>query len=286
MEKKRRKRHCSIFLEHLPNELFAQIFSYLNGVDAVFAFSQLNHRFQCLLSENCQFFDYKSIRYFDRIQRSLVHLSSLNSLEIYQKEKGTLLPNGQPDENFNRSEVINLIIYSEFVSIQWIHILTKLRHLEIHSYAIISSENVLCLLKNTPHLCSLIAEKSVLQKATEYWNNVSICNHLARKIVSLKLRGEKVRSRSISKNEIQQIIRIFSSKCQHLSLYAQSPTDTIGLILQNMSQLHSLHVTILKKISPSIDMAWLQQQQSIFNSSNCIIVNNEPNHYFWLGQHQ
>ncbi|CAF1553073.1 unnamed protein product, partial [Rotaria sp. Silwood1] len=54
----------SAFLEDLPNELFAQIFSYLNGVDAIYAFSCLNNRFKCLLIENCEFFDFKSISKF------------------------------------------------------------------------------------------------------------------------------------------------------------------------------------------------------------------------------
>jgi hypothetical protein len=48
-------------LEHLPNELLAHILTYLTGVDAVFAFSRLNNRFQCLLLEYCSIFDFKSI---------------------------------------------------------------------------------------------------------------------------------------------------------------------------------------------------------------------------------
>ncbi|CAF1293921.1 unnamed protein product [Adineta steineri] len=65
MVKKRRKHHRrSTLLEHLPNELLAEIFSYLNGIDAIFAFSQLNQRFQYLLNENCFFFDFKSISKF------------------------------------------------------------------------------------------------------------------------------------------------------------------------------------------------------------------------------
>ncbi|CAF3596074.1 unnamed protein product [Rotaria sp. Silwood1] len=47
-------------IERLSNEIFIEIFSYLNGVDAAFAFSRLNYRFQCLLLEYCQFFDCKS----------------------------------------------------------------------------------------------------------------------------------------------------------------------------------------------------------------------------------
>ncbi|CAF5148158.1 unnamed protein product, partial [Rotaria sp. Silwood1] len=205
--------------------------------------------------------------------------SNVKTLEV-------LCNSSELDENFNRSEVINLIIHNEFDSFKWIHILNKLQQLELGSDMTISSKNFLCLLKNTPHLSSLIAENSVLQKATEYWNNVSICNHLSRMILSLKLCGRKIRSPPISKNEIEQIVQIFSSKCQHLSLYVHSPIDTIGFILQNMSQLYSLHVTISAETYPSINMTWLQKQQSRFNSSNCIIVNNERDHYFWLGKHQ
>ncbi len=62
MNNKRRKRdHLKLF-EYLPNELIVEIFSYLNGVDAVFAFSQLNYCFQCLLLKYCRKFDFKSIR--------------------------------------------------------------------------------------------------------------------------------------------------------------------------------------------------------------------------------
>ncbi len=54
MGKKRSKQTYLALLEHLPNETFIEIFSYLNGVDAIFAFSNLNNRFQCLLYEYCQ----------------------------------------------------------------------------------------------------------------------------------------------------------------------------------------------------------------------------------------
>jgi hypothetical protein len=50
----------SSLIEDLPNELFVQIFSYLNGIDAVLAFSSLNHRFKRLLRRYCQVFDFKS----------------------------------------------------------------------------------------------------------------------------------------------------------------------------------------------------------------------------------
>jgi hypothetical protein len=60
MGKKQSKRICSVLFD-LPNEVFIEIFSYLNGVDAVFAFGNVNRRFQCLLLESCQYFNLKSI---------------------------------------------------------------------------------------------------------------------------------------------------------------------------------------------------------------------------------
>jgi len=128
----------------------------------------------------------------------------------------------------------------------------------------------------------VVTTKRIVQKATEHWNNVAICNHLSRKIASLDLCGRYGRSHSTSQNEMQQIIRILSSKCQLLSLYVQSPDDTIGLILQNMSHLQSLHVSIpTKEDSPTV-MTWLQKQPTIFNSSNYVIVNNGYELYLWL----
>jgi len=58
--KKRFKRDCTLF-ERLPNELFLEIFTYLSDVDIVYAFSQLNDRFQCLILSYCKTFDFKSV---------------------------------------------------------------------------------------------------------------------------------------------------------------------------------------------------------------------------------
>ncbi len=222
---------------------------------------------------------------FERsISTYLINDNNPSSNNIYENVKTLIFEanSPKPDKNFNRTNVVNLIINSHFESFNWIHVLTKLHHLEIKSDAMISSENFHLLLDNTPHLHSLAAEKSILWTLTENWSNLFICNHLSRNIRSLKLYKTDRRFRYMSRYELQQIIRIFSSKCQHLSLYVQSPINTIGLILKNMSQLHSLHVNITGENYPSIDMLWLEKQQTKFNASNCIIVNDGHNHYFWL----
>lgn len=57
---KRFKPNPTLF-EQLPNEVLIEILDYLNGVDAVFAFSNLNYRFQCLLLQYTKIFDFKSV---------------------------------------------------------------------------------------------------------------------------------------------------------------------------------------------------------------------------------
>ncbi|CAF3400241.1 unnamed protein product [Rotaria sp. Silwood2] len=53
--------HKFTLIEQLSNELFLEIFDYLNGVEIVYAFSQLNNRFQHLLIKYVNTFDFKSI---------------------------------------------------------------------------------------------------------------------------------------------------------------------------------------------------------------------------------
>jgi hypothetical protein len=57
----KRFKRDSTLLERLPNELFIETFSYLSDVDIVYAFSQLNHRFQCLIHDCCNTFDFTSV---------------------------------------------------------------------------------------------------------------------------------------------------------------------------------------------------------------------------------
>lgn len=187
------------------------------------------------------------------------------------------------DDDINQIQIKNLIIQCHINLIDWIHLFNKLRHLEITSKARFLLKSFRLLLDNTPYLHSLTIEKSILRILTQNWRNDIICNHLSQKIQSLKLYSTMKQSHCLSKYELEQIIRIFSSKCQHLSLSVQSPNNTIPLILQKMSQLLSLHININEKPYISIDMIWLEKQQTKYNHSNSIIVNDGYDHYFWFG---
>jgi hypothetical protein len=75
-------------LEYLPNELFEEIFSYLNGVHVVYAFSQLNSRFQRLLFNfNYQFlsFHQKNKHQFDLVFR-ICDTKQCKSLKLLNDE--------------------------------------------------------------------------------------------------------------------------------------------------------------------------------------------------------
>jgi hypothetical protein len=61
MSDSKRFKHQSTILEDLPNELFVEIFGYLNGVDTVYAFSQLNFHLQCLLNHYVKNFNFKTV---------------------------------------------------------------------------------------------------------------------------------------------------------------------------------------------------------------------------------
>ena len=53
--------------------------------------------------------------------------------------------------------------------------------------------------------------------------------------------------------------------------------------LRKMFQLNSLHIYIQQRNSSPITMEWLEEQRTRFNHSNCIIINDRQDHYFWFG---
>ncbi len=217
----------------------------------------------------------ESISTFPKNLNNTNKYANVETLEINHTD-------AEPDEDFNQTKIINLIVNVDFDFINWLSVLTSLRHLDIPSNVKISSNNFRRLLNTTSHLCSLSIEKTLLRTLTEDWSHGFICNYLSEKISILKLHHIHHQSCSLSQNEVRQIIRIFGSKCQHLSLSIQSPNETIGLILQNMSQLHSLHVHITAIKYESPNMIWLEKQKTKFNNSNCRIMNIMNDYYFWL----
>lgn len=190
-----------------------------------------------------------------------------------------------PDPMLDRSSVMNLIIHTSFDARAWAHALTKLRHITIGDGAALSTEDFNILLDTAPHLYSLAVKKSTLKLLTNNWTDICICRHLSRKIRSLTLTFNPHQNsiQYFEKYELEKVLPIFSSQCQHLSLTVQSHRNTIDLILCKMQHLTSLHVHILREKVLSITIEWLEQQQTRFNRTNCIIRNVRQDYYFWLG---
>lgn len=220
----------------------------------------------------------KSISTYSNVDNEI----SMNN--IYSHVKTLILEEKQsnPDNNLRRSQIINLIINDSFNPIDWIHVLTKLRHLELKSRSNLSSEDFRYLLVNTPHLHSLTTDKCILRTVTENWGYTLVCHKLSERIQSLKLYSSTRQSDCLSRNDLKQIIRIFAAKCQHLSLPVQLPSNSISFILQSMSQLRSLHVHTARKYNSSLNMLWLEKEVLQLNNSNCIIINDGFDCYLWL----
>lgn len=109
------KESVSMLLEHLPNELFVEIFSYMNGIDTIFAFSQLNNRFECLLLKCCQSFNFKSIskRKFDFILQKYKNIFQCKSLQLCNDDNTP----GQIEYFCKYYSLITLCPYLESLSI-------------------------------------------------------------------------------------------------------------------------------------------------------------------------
>ncbi len=189
-----------------------------------------------------------------------------------------------PDANFNRTCINNLIINTHFEPMNWIHILKKLKYLEIQSGAILSAKNLNFLFQNSRTLHELVIEKNLLWILTENWKRESICKYLSKKIWFLNLISN---GQNLNIDEVKQIIRFFALKCRHLSLCISPDIKIIRLILQKMKNLNSLHIRIQEQDYPPITIEWLNKKQSQINftDSNCFIVNDGDDRYFWLGKH-
>ncbi|UJR17807.1 hypothetical protein I4U23_004706 [Adineta vaga] len=188
---------------------------------------------------------------------------SRNSIDYESNNMATdiktlfLKSNTTPDTMFNRSSIVNLTIITYFDASAWVPIMNKLRQITIGDGAALSVDDFNILLDNTPYLYSLTVKKSVLKQMTDNWTDACICRHLSRKIRVLTFSSDQNLSQSLDKNELEKILPIFSSQCQHLSLGIQSYNNTIDFILQ--------------------------QQNTRFNRGNCIMTNVRHQYHFWLG---
>ncbi len=257
-------------------------------------------------------------RDYDSILHSLVPLSSLLNLEVYQNNISYSHPNGQVWENLLRSSLPLLKIFKLYLQFQcstslanhqevvasfstpffirerkWI-IYHDIPYRYPHHFIILNSlpfafEQYLTLRKPLENSLATVPEDYSKDVFTNLYDNIQT---LKIKYQNAEI-GENFSKPSVINLTIYVDFDVVPwlhvlTRIRHLDLYftaslpISSPDETIGLILQNMSQLHSLHVTITQKNHSPIDMAWLEKQQTRFNHSNCMIVSGRDSYHFWL----
>ncbi|UJR19508.1 hypothetical protein I4U23_022638 [Adineta vaga] len=178
----------------------------------------------------------------------------------------------------------------DLISNDYCHLIKRLYLSPIFSIRKISinkknaSKKFEILLKTLSQLYFLSIQINQLEILTNNWTNQSVCLPLSNKICSLKLSRDEYSSQWFDDISLREILRIFAFKCQHLSIRIPSPVDTLLSILREMNQLRSLKIPISMKNDESITMKWLEQQNCGLNYSNCHLINNQNNCYFWLGR--
>ncbi|CAF4588349.1 unnamed protein product [Rotaria sp. Silwood2] len=237
---------------------------------------------------------YTIFKYFPN--KKILTLSNNNNINsnrnIYENIKTLIVESlSDPDiigqsftkikENLNRKCILDLIDNNIFNSVERLHLLSNYYPYINQNYINTLSKNFGILLDKIPHLYSLDIQMNDLQSLTNNWTNLSVCNYLSEKIRSLKL-SHQSRRQHFDGNELDQIVRIFSAKCQHLSICILSSIDTVISLLRDMQQLHSLNVFVQIKNDAEITIKWLEKQHIGLNYSNCFIVNHKQNYYFWL----
>lgn len=229
-----------------------------------------------------------SFIYRDRIDKSISTLpedfNNDSYTNMYTNMKTLILCDDmrELDENFDQIRIINLFINGYMDSLNWKHMLLKLQHLSLSKDIKISSETFESLLNNTPELYSLEVDISFLDISTNNWTNITICNQLSNKIRHLKFHSATNIFQCFGKSRLCNIFSIFAGKCTYLSLSIQSKLDLVAMILKRMKHLHSLHIHITEREHIPITMEWFEQHKTKFYHSNCLLIKQEQNYYFWL----
>jgi hypothetical protein len=194
----------------------------------------------------------------------------------------------EPHVGFLTSNIVHLILKVK-LPISWIYLLTKLRHLNIGVDVDMSSNDFAQILERTPNLQSLTTSIIQLKILTDKFSNQIVCQQLSERIKSLTISHHYLDIPSlgiVSVRLLCSLARIFSSKCEHLSLALIAHPNTVRPILRRMRQLRSLHIQWGHGFIGLDDPIsyWLQQQQSTDPTNVDFVHTNDRRHLFiWFG---
>ncbi len=222
---------------------------------------------------------------------STLPMTDLNETKssYYTKVK-TLIFNKQckaPHIGFLASNIHHLILMAD-LPISWLYLLTKLRHIHIGAYVEMSSTDFERLLQHSPNLQSLTISNDKLNKLTNKFTNQSVCHQLSQKIQSLTISHHYLdlpKLDIVSVRSLSSLARIFSEKCEHLSLALIASPKTVYPILRRMKQLRSLHIEwchVLIGLNDPV-ASWLQNISTDPTALDFVHTTDKRHLFIWFG---
>ena len=193
----------------------------------------------------------------------------------------------QPHLGFLECNIIRLVLHTDLPK-SWIYLLTKLRHLDIRTDVKMSSYDFNFLLKHAPNLQSLNISVVKLKDLTDQFSNQSVCHYLSERIQSLTITEHysySIHLGIVSVRLLNSLVRLFSTKCQHLSLRLRAHPTTVRPILRRMRQLRSLHIQwrfARFDVEDTIS-SWLRQQSTDPKSVDFVHTKDEKDLFVWFG---
>ncbi len=224
---------------------------------------------------------------FEDSSVTLLNSDKINSSRNLYENMKTLIVESflQWDLEDQSYEDVHKISGPYFNSVERVHLLPKYYGYRNQNNIKILSNNFYILLKKIPRLYALEINLWDLKVLTDNWSNISVCNYLSEKVRSLILHSNNRQEQLWDGDELEQVRRVFSAQCQHLSVCFLSPINSVAACLRDMQQLHSLHVFVQTENDVEITMKWVEKQKIGLNYSNCFIVHHKQNYYFWLGRY-
>ncbi|CAF2379233.1 unnamed protein product [Rotaria sp. Silwood2] len=215
---------------------------------------------------------------FDEIKSN--YYTKVNTIVFNQECKG-------PHVGFLSSNIVDLILKVNLPT-SWIYLLTKLRHLRIIADMHMSSADFTRLLERAPNLQSLTISIIQLKLLTDKFTNQIVCHQLSQQIQSLTIShhySDIPNLGIVSVRLLSSLVRIFSMKCQHLSLALMAHPNTVRPILRRMKQLRSLHIQWRYGYIGLDDPIayWLQQQSTDPTALDFVHTNDKNDLFVWFG---
>ncbi|CAF0944551.1 unnamed protein product [Adineta steineri] len=207
----------------------------------------------------------------------------------YYKKINTLIVNGvreEPPIYLLPSNIIYLTLNAT-LSKNWFNLLKELRYLDIQHGPYMSSDDFAQLLEHTPNLQSLVISTEKLKKFTDKFQHKIVCQYLSERIKSLTITDSDYNYNEsnlghVSIDALSSLTRIFSSKCEHLSLAIMANPNTVRSILQRMRQLRSLRIQWLHNFTVS---DWLQKQSTYSTALDFVHINDKQEFFVWFGNY-